>query len=413
MGGSRVSISLQVVGAVVRTRAAWGEMADFSYPRFSPQEYARRREAARQLMRAEGLAGLLICTDSGNSRHNHADVHYLTNLLPRHEAYALVPLDGDPTCFITHFNHVPTARARSAVADTRFAGEDPACTVASRAGDLGLGRGRIGLVGRAAYQDYLQWREALPGATFVDATGAYRRLRIVKNPEELEWQRRGAYFCDLAAAALERELRPGLREFELADIVESSYRRQGGEPHFAYISSTPMRHSTLSVPSQDLSDRVIRSGDVLNFEISASYGGYSGQILRPIFVGEEPTPGYRRLYEVALEAYRRVAAVLRAGATAQDVLGAGAYIDQQGLTIRDGLLHGFGVDLQPPSLRTPGSQHLPPPPFTFQENMTVVIQPNPVTPDERMGVQVGNLVRITATGIEPLQEFPLRALRVC
>ncbi len=44
--------------------------------------------------------------------------------------------------------------------------------------------------------------------------------------------------------------------------------------------------------------------------------------------------------------------------------------------------------------------------------MTVVIQPNPVTPDERMGVQIGNLVRITATGIEPLQQFPLRALRV-
>ena len=150
----------------------------------------------------------------------------------------------------------------------------------------------------------------------------------------------------------------------------------------------------------------------MGFATETSYGGYSGQILRPIFVGEGPTPEYRRLYDVALEAYRRVAAVLRPGATEQDVLAAGASIDQQGLTIRDGLLHGFGVDLQPPSLRTPGSQHRPPGPFTFQENMTVVIQPNPVTPDERMGVQIGNLVRITATGIESLQHFPLRALKV-
>ncbi|HYB72293.1 MAG TPA: Xaa-Pro peptidase family protein, partial [Candidatus Sulfotelmatobacter sp.] len=285
-------------------------------------------------------------------------------------------------------------------------------TVAARALELELGRGRIGLVGRPSYQDYLCWREALPEAAFADATRAYRRLRIVKSAEELEWQRRAAHFCDLAAAALERELRPGLREYELAHIVEASYRRQGGEPHFAYISSTPMRNSSVSVPSQDLSDRVIQRGDVLNFEISASYGGYSGQILRPIFVGEDPTPEYRRLYEVALEAYRRVAGAIRPGATERDVLAAAAYIDQQGYTIRDGLLHGFGVDLQPPSLRTPGSQHRPPPPFTFQENMTVVIQPNPVTPDERMGVQIGNLVRITGTGIEPLQEFPLRALRV-
>jgi len=243
-------------------------MADFSYPRFSPQEYARRRNAARDLMGAEGLAALLICTDSGNSRHNHADLHYLANLLPRHEAYALVPLEGEPTCFITHFNHVPTAQALSVVEDTRYAGEEPARTVAARA--LELGRGRIGLVGRASYQDYLGWREALPDVTLVDATRAYRRLRIVKSAEELEWQRRAAHFCDLAAAALERELRPGLREFELANIVESSYRPEGGEPHFAYISSTPMRDSTVSVPSQDLSDRVIRAGDVLNFEISAS-----------------------------------------------------------------------------------------------------------------------------------------------
>ncbi len=386
-------------------------MAGHSSPRFSPQEHARRLAAARELMRADGLAALLIYTDSGNTRHNHADLHYLTGLLPRHEAYALVPLEGEPTCFITHFNHVPTAQRISAMADTRYAGEDAAATVAARARELPLGRGRIGLVGRHAYQDYLHWRDVLPDASFTDATRAFRRLRLVKSAEELAWQRRAAQFCDLAAEALEREVRPGLREFELADIIERSYRPLGGEPHFAYISSTPMSDSTVSVPSQELSDRMIEKGDVLNFEISASYGGYPGQILRPIFVGDDPTPGYQRLYDVALEAYARVAAALRPGATEKDVLEAGAYIDRQGYTIRDGLLHGFGVDLQAPSLRTPGSQHRTPPPFVFQENMTVVIQPNPVTTDERMGVQIGNLARITASGVESLQQFPLRALR--
>jgi Xaa-Pro aminopeptidase len=387
-------------------------MTGFASPRFSDQEFARRHAAVQAMMRAEGLAALLIYTDSGNGRHNHANLHYLTNLLPRHEAYALVPLEGEPTCFITHFNHVPTAQTISAVADTRFAGVDPAASVAERAREVGLGTGRLGIVGRPSYQDYLRWREALPGVTFADATVAYRRLRLVKSAEELEWQRRGAHFCDLAAETLERDLHPGAREYELADLVERSYRPLGGEPHFAYISSTPMRDSRVCVPSQELSDRTIHAGDVLNFEISASYGGYSGQILRPIFVGEDPTPAYRRLADVALEAYARVAAVLRPGATEQDVLAAGAYIDGEGFTIRDALLHGFGVDLQAPSLMTPGSQHRPPPPFTFQENMTVVIQPNVITKDERMGVQIGNLVRITGTGIEPLQRFPLRPLRV-
>jgi hypothetical protein len=34
--------------------------------------------------------------------------------------------------------------------------------------------------------------------------------------------------------------------------------------------------------------------------------------------------------------------------------------------------------------------------------MTVVIQPNVVTPDGKAGVQTGELVLVTATGVEPL-----------
>jgi hypothetical protein len=43
--------------------------------------------------------------------------------------------------------------------------------------------------------------------------------------------------------------------------------------------------------------------------------------------------------------------------------------------------------------------------------MTVVIQPNGVTEDERMGVQVGELVRVTRTGIEPLRHSPMRFIQ--
>jgi hypothetical protein len=40
--------------------------------------------------------------------------------------------------------------------------------------------------------------------------------------------------------------------------------------------------------------------------------------------------------------------------------------------------------------------------------MTVVIQPNVITEDERMGVQVGQLVRITRNGVESLHSYPMR-----
>jgi hypothetical protein len=37
-----------------------------------------------------------------------------------------------------------------------------------------------------------------------------------------------------------------------------------------------------------------------------------------------------------------------------------------------------------------------------------VLQPNIVTEDERAGVQLGNLVRITDTGVENLHRLPLQ-----
>jgi Xaa-Pro aminopeptidase len=40
--------------------------------------------------------------------------------------------------------------------------------------------------------------------------------------------------------------------------------------------------------------------------------------------------------------------------------------------------------------------------------MCVVVQPNVVTSDERAGVQLGNLFRITETGAECLHRLPVQ-----
>ena len=202
-----------------------------------------------------------------------------------------------------------------------------------------------------------------------------------------------------------------MREYELGAIVETTALNAGGLPHLCYLSSGPQDGAGACVPRQNLSHRVIERGDVINTEISVSYWGYSGQMHRPIFVQAEPGALYRRLWETALEAYSRCAKALRAGATSEDVLDAGDVIAERGFTINDGFLHGFGIGLLPPSIGTResagrrgelGSK------FTFEENMCVVVQPNVVTHDERAGVQLGNLFRITQSGAECLHRLPLQ-----
>ena len=40
----------------------------------------------------------------------------------------------------------------------------------------------------------------------------------------------------------------------------------------------------------------------------------------------------------------------------------------------------------------------------------IVVQPNVVTPDERMGVQVGDMLRVTANGVQSFHVVPREIL---
>jgi Xaa-Pro dipeptidase len=379
------------------------------YPRFSEAEFARRHAAVRELMRAEGLEALVVYGSSGVNRHDQADVHYLSGFLGNRNNYAVLAADGEPALYVQSFNHVPNAREASAIR-TEWGGPSSALTVARHIREAVPGAGKLGYVGDVPVQSYLAWQRELPAWTLSDVTRSFRRLRLVKSREEIEWLARGAALTDEAVGHLVAQTRPGLREYELGALVEGRALASGGLPHLCYISSGPQEGAGACVPRQNLSSRTIDRGDVINTEVSVSHWGYSGQMHRPIFVGRGPNALYRDLWDTALEAYQRCVEILRPGATSEDVLDAAAVIARRGFTINDGFVHGFGIGLLPPSIgtRESAARRGPPgPPFTFAADMCVVVQPNVVTPDERAGVQLGNLLRITGRGAECLHRLPL------
>jgi len=374
------------------------------YPRFSDAEYARRYTNVRSAMREAGLSALVLY---GTVSAYH-EVLYLSNFATMREAALVFPVEGEPTLFVQYFNHVPDARRVATIADVRWGGPDIIVATVENLQASGLAGSSIGMVGPITFKQYDVMRKMLSQAAWVDFIPQMMRLRLFKSQEEIEFLRKGAEFSDLAIAALEREVRPGLREYELAAIVEGAYLGLGGETHIHYMATTPMSHPGVCVPAQHQSNRVIEKGDVLITEISAHYHGYAGQILRPFAIGTPPTAEYLRLNDVAVEAFNRIASVLRDGATAEEVLDAAEYIHAAGFTIYDDLLHGFGGGYLAPILRTRRTSARPPQPFTFRENMVVVIQPNVITEDERMGVQVGELVRLSSNGVESLHRYPMR-----
>jgi Xaa-Pro aminopeptidase len=378
------------------------------YPRFSEAEFARRYQAVRALMAAEGVDALVVYGNSGIARHNHADIHYLSGFLGNRNNYLAMTRTGEPVLFVQSHNHVPNAREASSIRVER-GGLSSAVTVARHLTDAGVRKGAIGYAGEVPVQSYLTWQRELAGCELKDVSAPFQRLRLVKSAEEIEWLRNGAALTDAALDNLIANAKPGMREYELGALVESAGLARGGLPHLYYLSSGPQEGGSVCVPRQNLSHRVLRAGDVINTEISVSYWGYSGQAHRPVFLRAQPSDLYRRLWDTALEAYRRCMACLKPGATSEDVLDAAEVIAERGFTINDGFLHGFGIGLLPPSIGTRQAKRgIPRPPFRFEENMCVVVQPNVVTPDERAGVQLGNLARITRDGVECLHRLPLQ-----
>ena len=173
-----------------------------------------------------------------------------------------------------------------------------------------------------------------------------------------------------------------------------------------------MADPRIGVPTQFSANRKVEYGDAVVAEISAAFWEYPGQVLRSFAVGAEPTKLYRDLHAAADAAFDAIAAVLRPGAMPQQVIDAARVIEQAGFTVIDDLLHGYGGGYLPPVLGTRSrlSAHIPAEPF--RAGMTVVIQPNLVTINGEAGVQTGELVLITDTGIESLHAIPRGFMRV-
>jgi Xaa-Pro aminopeptidase len=228
----------------------------------------------------------------------------------------------------------------------------------------------------------------------------------VKSDEELDRLAVGAYLSDLGVLGLRDGLRPGIIDHELSDLVERGYVPLGGTTHIHYFAIAPMTGAGRAAPAQHTTGRRVQEGDVVVTEISASFQGYSGQVLRTMTTAEELSPLYQELHAVADAAFDAVCGVLRPGATARDMVEAAGLIEDAGYTIVDDLVHGFGGGYLPPVVGSRSRPAGPLPDLALQAGMTLVVQPNVTTPDHTAGVQTGELVVVTETGAVSLHDVP-------
>jgi Xaa-Pro aminopeptidase len=370
------------------------------YPRFSEEEMARRRAAIAALLHEAGADHLVYC---GANRFGSA-VQWLTGWPVTAEAVGIFTPGKPDALFIQHVNHVPLARRIADPAEVAWGGGSSIGAAIAALERRGGRSGRVGVIGPMTFEqhDKLAARFGPPA----NLNPHYVRLRQVKSAEELDWLRIGAALTDRGMLALREGLRPGLSERDLGDLVERAYVAQGGVNAIHFFGVTPMAAPQLGAPAQFPGNRRVARGDVVVAEISAAFWEHSGQVLRSFTVDAHPTPLYRDLHAVADSAFDAVAGMLKAGVLPQQVVDATGMIEAAGFTIIDDLLHGYGGGYLPPILgsKSRPSAHIPDAPF--RAGMVVVIQPNVVTPDGKAGVQTGEMVLITETGIEKIHDVP-------
>ncbi len=374
-------------------------IVDAPYPRFSEPEMARRRAAVEELLARAECDHLLFC---GANRFGSA-VQWLTQWPVTAEAVGVLSPGGRDGLFVQYVNHAPQARILADKADVSWGGESSIVAAIGVLAKRGARENRVATLGPVSAE-----QNAALSAKFGKLKSLnrdYIRLRQVKSAEELDWLRIGAHFSDLGMAALRGGLKIGMSERELGDLVERAYVSQGATNVIHYIGTTSMSAPDLGVPRQFPTTRRLQAGDAAVAEISAAFWEHPGQVLRSFALGE-PSPLYRALHAAADAAFDAIAAVLKAGVTPAQVIEVSGVIEDAGFTIIDDLLHGYGGGYLPPILGCKSRPAGPVPEAPFRAGQTVVIQPNVVTRDGKAGVQTGEMVVITETGIERMHTMP-------
>ncbi len=372
-----------------------------AWPRTPVDELAGRKRAILDAAQERGSDLLFVY---GADRVGSA-VPWLTSWQVTREAALLLDArDGSAILWLQYHNHVPLATELAQGCEVRWGGPSTLDSVAEEIAARGGSERTLTTVGPLR----VGTARALAGhvAEVVELDKAYTGLRLIKSPFELQMLAVGAHLSDLAALSLRDGARPGMTDHQLMDLVERAYVPFGGTTHIHYVGISSMASPDSAAPAQITRGRRFDHGDVLVTELSAALEGYPGQVLRTMTFDDGLDPLYTDLHDVANAAFDAVCAAIRPGATPAEVVGASSMIEEAGFTTVDDLVHGFGGGYLTPVLGSASRPAGPLPDMTFEEGMTVVVQPNVTTTDNRAGVQTGELVAVTATGAVSLHQAP-------
>jgi Xaa-Pro aminopeptidase len=283
---------------------------------FELSEYEDRIRKVRGIIEKDRLDCALVYYDE----FNLANAWYLTGWCPQFESGAvLVPAEGAPMV-LGGPESEPFARQDSAITETRnlpvFMVPDeeyPNARISSfaevfkelsRAGAVK----RAGIVGagQMPMSVYRQVEENFKGVEMVDITEEYIRLRFVKSAWEIAQIRKAFELTDGAYEAMEKAVKPGVHEYEVAAAGEYQARVRGANSFGFKAIVGSGRRSNAVVPTAG--DKVMEAGEMVMVGIAPRWKGYSGVVGHTLAVSGK----YSREQEEAIRHMKEVFSLTKA-----------------------------------------------------------------------------------------------------
>jgi Xaa-Pro aminopeptidase len=152
-----------------------------------------------------------------------------------------------------------------------------------------------------------------------------------------------------------------------------------------------------SMPHASVTDRRIRTGDLVTFDFGAEANGYFSDITRTLCVGR-PSAKQREVHALVLQAQSAAIQSIRVGARCKSVDGAAREIIRRaghGSHFGHGTGHGIGLMVHEGPSVSPLSSD------TVEKDMVFTVEPGVYIPGWG-GVRIEDMVLVTAKGAQTL-----------
>lgn len=229
------------------------------------------------------------------------------------------------------------------------------------------------------------------------------KIRSIKDAEELNKLEEAAALCSRGCQFVEKLLRPGITEREVARQLKCFWLQEGAdntsfEPIIAFGENSAYPHHRSST-------RALKEHDIALIDIGVELGHYQSDMTRVFFIGKVD-PFLKHIYQVVAQAQQAALQACRAGVTAGhlDAIARNVIIDAgYGGLFNHNLGHGVGIEIhEAPWLRST----FPYSDVVLQKNMVLTIEPGIYQPGLG-GVRLENCVIVGEEGCRDLTQFRL------